>query len=378
MTQKYLIKLTPHSYFFFGGERTFGDKANYLVKSNDFPQQTALLGLIRYQLLRNSDCFNMEKNRIISSKNADVSTLIGPNSFEVGNTFEFGKIKSLSPVFIARNQQGEVDYLFHANNEYQINEKKEETEFLEIGRMETPNEQFFHLEKYSAKFGLNTFYQSQQSSELVEPDKIFADRQQTGIRKNYKGETEDNAYYIQFFKRFQNSADRQYSFAFVLELDASVNHEILNQPKVVLGAEQCTFTMECSPFEEEFKDLIPDFHPSRNSDKVVLVSDAYVGEEDPLKFCDFAITDTVDFRFLKTSVDTTENYADMDRSLKTYAKKVTKSEKFTLYKKGSVFYTNDTKQLENLFKKDSFQNFQDLGYNQIKVITKRNNHENKQ
>ena len=39
-------------WFFFGGERTLDDgkSADYISHSNKFPQQSALLGMIRYQL----------------------------------------------------------------------------------------------------------------------------------------------------------------------------------------------------------------------------------------------------------------------------------------------------------------------------------------
>lgn len=49
----YLIKLTPLDKFFFGQKKTFGDdNVNYVVYSSFFPQQTALLGLLRYQVLQ--------------------------------------------------------------------------------------------------------------------------------------------------------------------------------------------------------------------------------------------------------------------------------------------------------------------------------------
>ena len=59
-TKKYIVKLTPHDKFFFGGEKNFGQKekkdddtsiTNYFVKSNYFPQQTGVLGFVRHQLL---------------------------------------------------------------------------------------------------------------------------------------------------------------------------------------------------------------------------------------------------------------------------------------------------------------------------------------
>lgn len=56
MNRHYLITLTPMDWFFFGGERTLDDgkSADYISHSNKFPQQSALLGMIRYQLLKSA------------------------------------------------------------------------------------------------------------------------------------------------------------------------------------------------------------------------------------------------------------------------------------------------------------------------------------
>ncbi|MCG8573651.1 MAG: type III-B CRISPR module-associated protein Cmr3 [Flavobacteriales bacterium] len=375
--KKYLVKLTPHDKFFFGGERTFGqsNSSNYLVRSNDFPQQTAILGLIRYQLLRESNLFDKTENKILKSEKDNVSTLIGGASFDVNKAFEFGAIQSLSPLFILREQEGKPAYYFPANNEYQLNEKTEEREFLEIEKKGGTSDKVYTLSKYQAKYGLHPFYiQKENYDDFLKRDDIFVEHKQTGIRKNYDGKTENEAYYIQYFKKFKNSLKTQFSFAFILELDEHINPEKLNQPKVVLGGEQQTFKMECFENPPDLDEIIPDYQPSQQLNKVVLVSDAFVNEKVEIanKY-DFAITDTVDFRFLKTTVETTENYADMDREGNENSKKVTKSEKFSLYRKGSVFYANDTTQIEAVFKNKEFSNFKNLGYNEIKVVPKKQN-----
>ncbi|MEI6411943.1 MAG: hypothetical protein WCR52_21305, partial [Bacteroidota bacterium] len=56
-TKIWHIRLIPAGQFYFGGERNFSfgekeDSSNYLVKSNYFPQQTGLLGMLRFVLLR--------------------------------------------------------------------------------------------------------------------------------------------------------------------------------------------------------------------------------------------------------------------------------------------------------------------------------------
>ena len=51
------VTLEPKDWFFFGGSSTFdnGTKTSYIAHSLLFPQQTALLGMIRYQLLKQNN-----------------------------------------------------------------------------------------------------------------------------------------------------------------------------------------------------------------------------------------------------------------------------------------------------------------------------------
>lgn len=65
MSKKYKITLTPVDKFFFGGDMTFQVGTNekdsfneqfssYIIRSAMFPQQTSLLGMLRFLILRNS------------------------------------------------------------------------------------------------------------------------------------------------------------------------------------------------------------------------------------------------------------------------------------------------------------------------------------
>ena len=78
----YHIKLRPLDKFFFGGEQNFdgGKERNYLVHSAYFPQQTALLGLVRHMLLLN-DTSVFQNGTIIKGKEKLVEALIGEKSF---------------------------------------------------------------------------------------------------------------------------------------------------------------------------------------------------------------------------------------------------------------------------------------------------------
>ncbi len=352
-TKKYLVKLIPHDKFFFGSEKTFGEnnEANYFVISNYFPQQTGVLGLIRHQLLLQCDDKTIfEDNKIVEKSKAD--ELIGKKSFTIGDGFDFKTIKSLSPIFICDcniKNTNEVFY-FPANKEYHRHEKLNDTceketvnEFLQIELNPHPL-----LKGYDAKFGLPNLLMNKKR-ELLRYKDVFAEHKQVGIRKQYKGGTDEKAYYVQTFYKFINN----FSFAFIVELDSSAKFS--SRDIVIFGGEQQAFKMEVTDFSGEFKELIPDYEKSKNSDKVVLVSDAYV-TDDIMSECYFAITDTVDFRFLVTSTST-KNYYTGSTKHKT---------KYNLYKKGSVFY-GDTGKIEEKLKNEQFEK---IGYNNYKVIKK--------
>ncbi|HAD13442.1 MAG TPA: hypothetical protein DCF33_13530, partial [Saprospirales bacterium] len=91
-----LIRIRPLEYYFFGGENTFGngEGANYYAKSNDLPQQTTILGLLRRLLFE-------AKQPIGQSFRPDVPAQQA-----------YGAIKSLSPVFLL-NSEG-TGWLPHA------------------------------------------------------------------------------------------------------------------------------------------------------------------------------------------------------------------------------------------------------------------------
>lgn len=378
---KYLIKLTPHDKFFFGGESTFGEgeSRKYFVKSNYFPQQTTLLGLIRYQLMVQNKNGIYKDGKI--QKPNDAAELINHKSFDINDTeFSFGKIKELSPVFIANERN---EFLFPANKEYQWVDKDEEgneindfvfREFNKADGESSISEKYIPcLEKYNPKLDLSDlllnknlslmkYYDYDKDKELKKDphNGIFIEYQQTGIRKNYKGLTEDDAYYVQTFYKL----DKGYSFAFILELDGDI--EFSSQELVTIGGEQSKFKMVVTDAPDEFNNLLPDYKPSKDSDKVVLVSDAYVSN-DILNDCYFAVTDIIDFRSIKSSTKTT-NYSSMDRTGKK-EDELSKSDKYNFFKRGSVFYGENTSNITAHL--DNKNPLKKIGYNHYKIVNKK-------
>ena len=139
---KYLIKLKPIGKYFFGGDMTFevGDKSNkdynskyssYIIVSNKFPQQTSLLGMLRYLLLTKSpEVFSLVKNQITNK--SDAANVIGQASFSVmpdhkldeKQDSRFGKIVSIGPCFLLHEYSKEdglvEEYFLSAPKDYQL------------------------------------------------------------------------------------------------------------------------------------------------------------------------------------------------------------------------------------------------------------------
>ena len=104
---KYMVRLTPAGSYFFGGETTFGngENQNYLVRSRLMPQVSAVLGVLRYEILRRKGL--LETGGADDGRKKDQwSSLIG-EPFSIENpSSSYGIISGLSPVFIERKTDG--------------------------------------------------------------------------------------------------------------------------------------------------------------------------------------------------------------------------------------------------------------------------------
>ena len=130
-----------------------------------------------------------------------------------------------------------------------------------------------------------------------------------------------------------------------------------NGQLVSIGGDNSKFIIH---FHKELIDYTILSENRTGKEKLVLLSHAYLTAEDIKHVC-FAITETQPFRFLKTTVDT-QNYTILSQ-------KVTRSEKYNLYKAGSVFYFNDKDALETLKTAlENKKNFRQIGYNQYQII----------
>ncbi|MEZ4885618.1 MAG: type III-B CRISPR module-associated Cmr3 family protein [Chitinophagales bacterium] len=387
--QSYFIRLTPLDKYFFGGEVTFGADgagSNYLVHSNRYPQQTSILGVLRKELLIQNglleDRFKSQlledqfKDQLLTDKptKADITALIGEKGFrlESKSRANFGVIEAISPVFLHSKEgiylQIPADQGWHFSllkGHSLMKESKGQIPCLK----QKEGDKWLN---FSEKKGLKDFLQCVDKEIQQEPNKkMFVEKSQIGIKKNLSGNTEKNAFYKQTFYTLKDS------FAFGCYVTLSDGEKLKDglDTIVEMGAERSGFRMEVKKVTDTTLAFDPKVLTGELSNssapttqRIVLLSDAYIGEKDIFKHCHFALTDTTPFRYIQTSVDKTSKYYNL-RDWDIDEEEIPQlSEKYNLLKRGSVLYVDKSElhEVEKVLK--GFEQFRQIGYNQYQVL----------
>lgn len=345
MNKSYLIKFRPVETYFFGGETTFGDDRttqNYFVKSNYYPQQTTLLGMLRFELLKFHELLPLSTHRTTAVQR------IGKKSFGIDDSeFKFGDIMKISPLF-----------MLYKGKEYYFGNDYAELELEEVdGKSFTDrqNESIPFLPKYNPK-------KEKYSDKLISAETnethcfkdVFIEQTQVGIdvsERNKNEETNEDAFYRQTSFRLNDG----WEFAFIAELGNETDFGISDASETyssiaIMGGERSHFSMEMQKAEKSYFEIF-NIKEKENSEKAVLMSDAKVSS-DIYEHCKFAITQTQDFKYL------TFNNSN-------FAMNPEKSAKYNLLKRGSVFFIKDKEKFETQFKND---NLNKIGLNTYKLI----------
>ena len=368
----YKVTLEPLDWFFFGGESTFDNsvKTSYIARSDKFPQQTALLGMIRYQLLKQEGLLTMEGKKPDTNK---VNNLIGPGSFSMTNEKQaFGAISGLSPVFIEREDK-----------------KTEHTDYFSPATL-TSSYQLSFVEGNGIKVYLNgcektciiedsgTFngkeyinflrFQSRYGHDLMQWD-IFETRMQVGITKNTDYGQDADSEKKRFFKhemvRLKNTSESKFRYAFYVEL----NGKQLKSDYVYLGAERSCFKMIVTDVEtSDGLTLRQVFLQKRLSlseeGRIEILSPTYVKKMDELyQLCDFHWSFQVPFRNILQSK---ENKGKLNSGVVSYNRS---SICYNMLTPGSVLFFNENNRtnIEDLLEN---QHLQLIGYNYYNSMDK--------
>jgi len=351
MSNNYFITLTPLDWFFFGGEKTFGsgDKADYLARSNKLPQQTAVLGMLRYQLLKQKGWLKDAQGSTKATPE-ELVDLIGGGSFSMQKKdATFKKIKSISPITLYKDEL----YIPMPLDKGQNVSFEEATVSLNgIGKSILIKFDDFDPKHYK---NYDKWISKQYEKESLE---IFESKMQIGITKNNKNDNDEKNFYKQEVLKLKDG----FQFAFYAEID-----EELKSDMVFLGAQQSCFQMKVEDANDDIESCFKQNFPSvaetiKGVERIVLLSNTYVENLSDLQnLCLFQWSNSTPFRNMEEVIS--EEDKQKKGLLHSGAVKYKKQEvKYNFLSAGSVLYFDkeDRAEIEQLLNLDFIQS---IGYN---------------
>lgn len=363
---KYRITLTPVDKFFFGSGMTFqvgNDEKNafnrqyssYIIQSTKFPQQTSLLGMLRYLILSQAGEIVFKDNKIQDKGKA--IELIGDKSFSVNDGTKknsFGYIEGISHVRILRGDT-ELEFapLFGA-----IDFDKGVDGTYNLGWMRVPR---LTDDQYKAKDGLNTMLTDGESKHKLTD--IFVEDRRIGIARSIvTGKTDDDgALFKQISYRF-NDKEAKHCFLFYAEVKGKeFDLKKYDKHLVTVGGDNSQFIIGITDGEDPSQKDVDNV-----SLAISLLSPAYINRQVVKDNTRFATTQLMPFRFL---TDRDGNKENDGRSYHIVNSKLRRSERYELYAPGTVFYFKDTTQRDEFIKAlKGREDFRQIGYNEYKSI----------
>ncbi len=331
MSYRYRMTLRPLAPFFFGGEHTFGadearkEGSRYYAKSTHFPQQSALLGMLRKTMLTKAGYMTMhKKGEWVDGREGDTharaKSLCGDGSFSYEKAFDMGSIITLSPLFI-----------HHKGHDYTLAPKDADftprftQEKMLIGDRVSDSIIF---DGYDPKEFQPPKLLSANGAPLL-LDKIFRSVESVGIRKSRDGVTQDDAFFMKRSYRFE----RETQFAALLETSEPMKWR---QSMVALGADQSPFMLTLEEWTgAQYDKLFAPIVTPKPIGRVVALSDMLLSRE---------AYDSARFVF---GSRLTTRYIVRDGKDKDKGYQPKKSTRYYLIERGSILYTDDLKALED-------------------------------
>lgn len=384
-SKRYLVTLTPLGKYFFGGENTFvpaaksaknESRSNYFARSKPYPQQTTVLGMLRYAILLRLDSLN---EKAVNQKH-----LIGAYGFKTNYEGAYGMLQTLSPVFLLEGDHINGKYWLEAGKDWQkyfvyneakdkvyeptgskpsLRAKQEKVMFSLLDsspalltiKKPTPNgaERFDPKETYGSY--LKNYYNPE---EYLSSDEFFKEATQVGVKKHYKHLQADEG----FFKQTYFKLKEDVAFAFYVDAETEKGFDLssLDGSFCPMGADGSEFRLAVKLIDENGKDVFKDIEERNQREKdspvkITLLSDAMV-DNSLFPHCRFAISDSKDFRHIETTVDT-QKYHNIGKPIDTAKRSATK---YHLLAAGSVLYPHNTTEVTKHLNKIPFRN---IGYN---------------
>jgi CRISPR-associated protein Cmr3 len=325
------ILLEPLEPFFFGGSQTFGrlgdeNGGSYLARSERFPQPSALLGMLRKELMIQAGLLTrkIRGEWVDRSRKFEALDLVGGEKFDFSavEPQDFGAIRSIGPLHIRRN--GKRYFPWIALEKYGI-------------RPSLDNPKAPLLKGYNPKeHDLFGYLYGIDDGQWLAMDLVFEPWESVGNRLG----GEENALYRRIAYRFKEEGD---TFAFDLECDVSISKSIVS-----LGADGSRFRLsvtDAAPAPSG--DLLP-------SGWLLLLSDSYIPLKKIRDHCRFAVTDEVSHSHLRGNQKSVQKRYGGQR--------FDKASPRNFYRAGSLFFDPDETLVRAI---ETRKNLAKIGYNHI-------------
>ncbi len=341
---QYQFIITPVDYYFFGGEKHRKKQgkliADYFVETNPYPQQTTILGFIRYLLLTvNTKIFDGEK---ITDK-IKAKELIGESSFSYPDPpASYGKINTLSPLyFLYRNGSKKIPYFF-APKDVKFN--------LKTGFLLDYEGEKYNAKKHQDKIGMYLT----DGKEILPLSNIVSKHTKIGIEKRQKGDPPEE----KFYKITKARLKENWSFAVDVKLKDGSNIKVGESFFIPFGGERSMFKVEIIADKSQFSSVLPQSY-HRNVPYIFCESDCFAGGDD-VKNAIFGVTEYISFRNLISKVKDTTKYSGLSHNS---GNQLMRSSRYNLLRRGSVLYFETNDKLENFIKKINIEELKNIGFN---------------
>ncbi|MDR2915337.1 MAG: hypothetical protein LBV74_10985 [Tannerella sp.] len=373
----YELIIRPVNSFFFGGEKKFNSaeegETNYLVSSMVVPQQTTILGMLRYALL-------MRQIKLEGSAAWKDVDLIGENSFD-GKSTSFGIIQKLSPIYFKKNnilfeEAGLNIQIYKDENDNDVSTRFDLAEIGGSSHSSHENKsKVYFLKNYIPKQDQNHFLIDRTNhyndAELISYSDIFTVCEQPGNKKDRSGKTSLEGFYRQ--TKYRMNPD----FSFCLFLQTNNKIDLTNGDCffATMGGDQSLFEVKLNyqnQGEDYFSLNCRSGDPKPNEGYIKFISHAFVSNS-ILFECKFSIIETASFRYIYTETAKTTDWNNVRtrKSVKSNTeegdnRRPQMSKQIRLLNKGSILYSDNlSKVMAEIEKHEAYRA---IGYNYYEVI----------
>ena len=333
---EYFIKLKPLNPFYFGSTKSFDDnrvnenyKKPYFLKGNPYPQQTAILGMLRKKILEDNGILveNLKRNNEQKNKEKEY---IGKITNDLSES-TFGKIENISSVQIYIE---DMPYYYYEDNK----EGEERVKFSQNKNLTNKNGEKKLLEYSPKNFG--EYFKRFENGNRKSKDEIFIEVTEFGIDKQKK-EGEDNSLFKK--QRYLFKEKNIYFGLYVVLKDTDIKNGF-----VQLGDKYSIFYLEV---EEKEKKL--EIDENKKNNLILFTSDMYIEQNDLSKLLELSegmILKNNKFKFIN------------DDNNKFYKNKKSQN----LIKRGSILISN--KEIIDILEDKKYENYKKVGFNDYKII----------